>query len=219
MSDDHTFGDNHTFAVAFTIVAAASQGLGGLLAVLGMGQFGSSVAHLMSFSTGVMIYLSFMDIMVETKEKIGETYAGLAFFSGMLLFLLLEVCLPEVDGSQVADLLGMSSSPSSPSQTADAQSMCSTAGSLSTEQPELRRRGNTEAVPGRAKSSPARSRRAPQTPPSSPPRGAQAATRRKPPQSPPPSEKRKAFEIQGESAVTDKRKRRVAFSGGMTVHI
>ena len=104
MLDAAAYEENHNFAVAFTIIAAASQGFGGLLAVLGMGQFGSSVAHLMSFSTGVMIYLSFMDIMVETKEKIGETYAGLAFFAGIGLFLLLEVCLPEVDGSQVACL-------------------------------------------------------------------------------------------------------------------
>jgi hypothetical protein len=102
MAHGGAYGDNHAFAVAFTCVAAASQGLGGLLAVLGMGEFGSSVAHLMSFSTGVMIYLSFMDIMVETKEKIGEEWAGVAFFAGIGLFLLLEVCLPEVDGSQVA---------------------------------------------------------------------------------------------------------------------
>ena len=102
MAHGGAYGDNHAFAVAFTCVAAASQGLGGLLAVLGMGEFGSSVAHLMSFSTGVMIYLSFMDIMGETKEKIGEEWAGVAFFAGIGLFLLLEVCLPEVDGSQVA---------------------------------------------------------------------------------------------------------------------
>ena len=103
--DAASYGENHAFAVAFTCVAAASQGLGGLLAVLGMGEFGSSVAHLMSFSTGVMIYLSFMDIMVETKEKIGEDWSGVAFFIGIGLFLLLEVGLPEADGSQVATQL------------------------------------------------------------------------------------------------------------------
>jgi len=103
--DAASYGENHAFAVAFTCVAAASQGLGGLLAVLGMGEFGSSVAHLMSFSTGVMIYLSFMDIMVETKEKIGEDWSGVAFFIGIGLFLLLEVGLPEADGAQVATQL------------------------------------------------------------------------------------------------------------------
>merc|ERR1740133_506134 len=43
--------------------------------------------------------------------------------------------------------------------------------------------------------------------------------RKKPPQSPqvPSSEKRKAFAIEGESAVTATRKRRVAFSGLMTI--
>ena len=45
------------------------------------------------------------------------------------------------------------------------------------------------------------------------------ATRRAPPSSPqvPSSEKRKAFAIEGESAVSATRKRRVAFSGLMTI--
>ena len=38
MAHDAAYGENHAFAVAFTCVAAASQGLGGLLAVLGMGE-------------------------------------------------------------------------------------------------------------------------------------------------------------------------------------
>ena len=207
--DAASYGENHAFAVAFTCVAAASQGLGGLLAVLGMGEFGSSVAHLMSFSTGVMIYLSFMDIMVETKEKIGEDWSGVAFFIGIGLFLLLEVGLPEADGAQVAELLGMAWTPSSPAKsTADAPA-CGAAGSggsggetAQTQQPEqsssqLRRRGaaaggsSSEAPAAsaptrRASVSPARSRRTatPESPPSSPPRSAVIATRRAPPSSP-----------------------------------
>ena len=132
----------------------------------------------------------------------------------------------------------MSWTPSSPAveSTADAPACGGgeTALTEQTEQPssQLRRRGaaagdssseapSASAPPRRAASSPARSRRTPtsQTPPSSPPRAAENATRRKkPPQSPqvPSSEKRKAFAIEGESAVTATRKRRVAFSGLMT---
>ena len=103
------YSANHEFAVLFTFVAALSQGLGGLIAVLGVGteEAGTSTAHLMSFSTGVMLYLSFMDIIADTTSKIGEFYANVAFFLGMVIFLMLEFCLPEVEGSQMAEIFGL----------------------------------------------------------------------------------------------------------------
>jgi len=61
----------------------------------------------MSFSTGVMLYLSFMDIIADTTSKIGEFYANVAFFLGMVIFLMLEFCLPEVEGSQMAEIFGL----------------------------------------------------------------------------------------------------------------
>eukprot|EP00326_Haptolina_ericina_P019371 CAMPEP_0181181892 /NCGR_PEP_ID=MMETSP1096-20121128/7583_1 /TAXON_ID=156174 ORGANISM="Chrysochromulina ericina, Strain CCMP281" /NCGR_SAMPLE_ID=MMETSP1096 /ASSEMBLY_ACC=CAM_ASM_000453 /LENGTH=320 /DNA_ID=CAMNT_0023270433 /DNA_START=123 /DNA_END=1085 /DNA_ORIENTATION=- len=81
----------------------------GLIAVLGVGteEAGTSTAHLMSFSTGVMLYLSFMDIIADTTSKIGEFYANVAFFLGMVIFLMLEFCLPEVEGSQMAEIFGL----------------------------------------------------------------------------------------------------------------
>ena len=107
------YSENHAFAVFFTLIAAASQGFGGLIVVLGMSDYGTSVAHLMSFSTGVMVYLSFMDIMVETTAGIGELAASVSFFCGMCLFMLLEVALPEVEGEQLVALLGIAWTPSS----------------------------------------------------------------------------------------------------------
>ena len=110
--------DNHTFAVFFTIVAAASQGLGGALAVVSTAsEYGPSVAHLMSFSTGVMVYLSFMDIMMDTTSSIGDWWSSVAFFAGAIIFLLLEVLLPEVEGTQFAEVFGFVAWAPSPQNT------------------------------------------------------------------------------------------------------
>merc|ERR1719310_433307 len=57
----------------------------------------------MSFSAGVMLYLSFLDIMVQAIEKIGTFHANTAFFIGIALFLILENFVPEAD---VASILG-----------------------------------------------------------------------------------------------------------------
>ena len=107
---EEVYAANHQFALCFTIIAALSQGLGGLIVVLGVGsdEHGTSTGHLMSFSTGVMVYLAFMDIMADTSSKIGEFHANVAFFIGMLIFLLLEFCLPEVEDAQMAEIFGVS---------------------------------------------------------------------------------------------------------------
>jgi len=105
MSND--LSSNHNFAFIMTIVAALSQGVGGLVALLGMGDSGASTAHLMSFATGVMLYLSFMDIMVDTVGKIGDLWANTALFGGMSVFVLLQVSLPDVEGTKFAELIGL----------------------------------------------------------------------------------------------------------------
>ena len=207
---------NHSFAVAFTIFAAASQGLGGLLAVLGMGEYGASVAHLMSFSTGVMVYLSFMDIMFDTTAKIGEYWSSLAFFAGLGLFLLLEVSLPEVEGAEVAELFGVAWSPSS---LEDADGPVSCMADTSTEGPQpagavdggLRRRtrsGGSQPERG----SPLRHAASPEARAIAADDGSRASE-----PSPPPSARRRAFASEGEQAISDKRKGRVAFSGLMVM--
>jgi hypothetical protein len=240
--DQSKYLENHAFAVCFTCIAAASQGLGGLIAVLGMSEFGSSVAHLMSFSTGVMIYLSFMDIMFDTTSKIGESWASFSFFIGMVLFLMLEICLPEVEGTQVAELLGLNwaASPQKPvTTTLGGKEMSGEAISDNHGQPKKENQRVLEEQ--RQHASTLRQRRCAvdinvtshQTPPPSPRRAVSpvrsvptpASPERRPvdplsdnlpmlarQRSPPPSEKRKSFEQKGELALTERRKKSMAFS-------
>ena len=106
---DADYEAHRNFATAFTLIAALCQGIGGMIALsqVSLAKDDVRIAHLMSFSTGVMLYLSFMDIMADTLAEIGDLWANLALFSGMLLFLLLEVLLPESDACA---LLGLPSS-------------------------------------------------------------------------------------------------------------
>lgn len=98
------YAENHRFASFFTLFAALSQGVGGALVVLAAKEgFDRTSAHMMSFSAGVMLYLSFLDIMVQAIEKIGTFHANTAFFIGIALFLILENFVPEAD---VASILG-----------------------------------------------------------------------------------------------------------------
>jgi len=98
------YAENHRFAACFTVFAALSQGVGGALVACTAQSFGKTSAHTMSFSAGVMLYLSFLDIMVQSIAVIGSVQANLAFFIGIALFLMLEYCVPEAD---LANLFGL----------------------------------------------------------------------------------------------------------------
>lgn len=206
MSGSYDFSENQTFAVVFTIVAAASQGLGGCIAVLGASEGGKSVAHLMSFSTGVMLYLSFMDIMADTVSKIGDMHANIAFFTGMVLFLALEFCLPEVESTAITDCFGLLSWKASQPEAAPPQLLPvpeEDAGDAAALRSRARGKPRASTSPAR-RGSPARERAAP-------------SPKRKAPKSPPPSEKRKAFEAEGERSLTERRKKSIAFTATMTM--
>ena len=199
---------NHSFAVFFTFVAAASQGLGGLIAVLGMKEYGASVAHLMSFSTGVMLYLSFMDIMFETTQKIGDA-ASLAFFTGMGIFMLLEVCLPEVESMQLVETFGLTAWTPSPKKE-----------DLSTNpEPTIRetRMPESPVKPSATRHRHTRNSSEEGAGSKTPGRNGQAKVARGRSKSPPPSEKRRTFRQDGEKGLTEHRKRSISFSGMMVL--
>lgn len=91
------------FAFALTLFAGLSTALGGLLAFFIKRNNSKVLSAGLGFSAGVMLYVSFMEILPEA-EKLLVHYAGGAtgkwiaigcFFAGMLLSILLDRLVPE----------------------------------------------------------------------------------------------------------------------------
>ena len=71
------FEDKYVTAMLFTAIAGLSTGIGGLLVVLyGKPSF-TKLGHMLSFSAGVMLYISFMDLLLESIAHVGFLTANL----------------------------------------------------------------------------------------------------------------------------------------------
>ncbi|RKP01478.1 hypothetical protein CXG81DRAFT_25862 [Caulochytrium protostelioides] len=102
-------GEPHV--AAFTLSAIASTGtlLGGLLVLIPAKLFGANIADprtkrmmgwMEAFSGGVMLYMTFTDLLPEAETDIGKIQTMLFFFLGVLLFLVLDLLLiPRVESA------------------------------------------------------------------------------------------------------------------------
>lgn len=105
------------FAFCLTLAAGLCTGLGSLLGLVSR-RFSPRVLTLsLSFSAGVMIYVSFVEIFPKARQSLvlglgpaaGYAATVVAFFAGMLLIALIDNCLPSHDLSlpeQDGPLLG-----------------------------------------------------------------------------------------------------------------
>ncbi len=98
--------NNAIIALLFTLVAGAATGIGALLTFAVKKNDFKIFALGMSFSAGVMIYLSFMDILPlaidhmkdgadGVSAKLGHLYAVLSFFGGVFFAGLIDYFVPE----------------------------------------------------------------------------------------------------------------------------
>jgi len=97
--------DNQTVLIAFTltIIAGLSTGIGSLIALIAKRTNTNFLCVSLGFSAGVMLYVSFMDLIPIAKEelafhlgdKAGMLSLLLAFFGGMGLIMLIDFLIPE----------------------------------------------------------------------------------------------------------------------------
>ncbi len=82
------------FALLLSTLAGLSTGLGSLLAIF-VGKPGPRFMTLtLGFSCGVMVLISFQELLHEGINAVGFAPAYAAFFGGMLLMLLVDVLIP-----------------------------------------------------------------------------------------------------------------------------
>lgn len=90
-------------AFGLTLFAGLATGIGSAIALVAKRTNFALLAASLGLSAGVMLYISFMELLnssMETLSEIygdgpGRIYAVLAFFGGMLLTLLLDFLVPE----------------------------------------------------------------------------------------------------------------------------
>lgn len=89
-------------AFLLTLIAGLSTGIGGILAFFTSKKNTSLLALGLGFSAGVMIYISFMDILPQSQlvlskslHRSGEWIALLAFFTGILITGIIDNFIPE----------------------------------------------------------------------------------------------------------------------------
>ncbi len=97
--------DVHTILLAFglTLIAGLSTGIGSVLAFFTKRTNTKFLSTALGFSAGVMIYVSFMEMMPDAKEslvasfgtRLGVLYMLLAFFGGMAMISLIDFIIPE----------------------------------------------------------------------------------------------------------------------------
>lgn len=94
---------NILLAFVLTSVAGLSTGIGGLIALLAKHTNTKFLCAALGFSAGVMIYVSFMEMMPQANleltsvfgEKKGTLYMILAFFGGIALISFIDFLIPE----------------------------------------------------------------------------------------------------------------------------
>lgn len=92
------------FAFALTLIAGLSTSIGALLAFFSKSKNYTILSIGMGFSAGVMIYVSFVEILAKSRDSFtqlyssqftGESLAVLAFFAGMALTAFIDKVIPE----------------------------------------------------------------------------------------------------------------------------
>ncbi|MBN1567680.1 MAG: zinc transporter ZupT [Acidobacteria bacterium] len=93
------------FAFSLTLVAGLVTGLGSALAFFAKRTHLRFLAWSLAFSAGVMLYVSFVDILPKSAESLGRSYPGttaallsnLGFFGGLIFMAIIDALVPKAE--------------------------------------------------------------------------------------------------------------------------
>lgn len=89
-----TLGDVE-LALLLTAVAGLSTGIGSAIAYFIRKPKITYLSFFLGFSAGVMIYVSFVELLSGSMESIGHLLSAAAFFGGIILILAVDLVVPE----------------------------------------------------------------------------------------------------------------------------
>lgn len=82
-------------ALLLTTIAGLSTGIGSVIAYFIRNPRMSYLSFSLGLSAGVMIYVSFVELLPSAMNSIGEARSVLAFFAGILLIAFIDLLIPE----------------------------------------------------------------------------------------------------------------------------
>ncbi len=85
---------NLAFAMLLTVLAGLSTGIGSAVAFFIRKPKYSYLALLLGFSAGVMIYISFTELLGTAIRDVGFVTANIAFFAGILFIAVIDILVP-----------------------------------------------------------------------------------------------------------------------------
>jgi zinc transporter, ZIP family len=89
------FSQHIIFAFLLTLLAGLSTGIGSLIAYFIKKPKMIYLSFSLGFSAGVMIYVSFVELLPQAVTKIGQFTAIVVFFLGVLLIAFIDMVIPE----------------------------------------------------------------------------------------------------------------------------
>lgn len=99
--------ENIMFAFSLTLMAGLATGIGSAMVLLTKRTNHKLLAFSLGLSAGVMLYVSFVEILVKSVdslvpiygEKMGNILAICGFFAGILVIALIDKCMPNIGNS------------------------------------------------------------------------------------------------------------------------
>jgi ZIP family zinc transporter len=85
---------NASFALTLSTLAGLSTAIGGIIAIFMCRPKCWHMALILGFSAGVMLYISFAELLTKAVDGIGLLYANIAFFIGIIFIAVLDFVIP-----------------------------------------------------------------------------------------------------------------------------
>jgi ZIP family zinc transporter len=84
------------FGLSLSLIAGLSTGIGSFIALFSKSEKTSHLAFFMGFSSGVMVYISFVELLGKSIQNIGFNLANVGFFAGIFIMYALDLSLPHL---------------------------------------------------------------------------------------------------------------------------
>ena len=89
--------ENAGFALLLTLIAGLSTGIGSIIAFIFKKPNIRILCFSLGLSTGVMLYVSFIELLPDAIVEIGDIWALYAFFVGMILMGIIDILIPDFE--------------------------------------------------------------------------------------------------------------------------